>query len=118
MVNKDDTLDHANQRRITPLVRNTFNSTNMMLSRSVMIRQEEGQQPVVLQPGVNSMSIDYNMDQRSGSPCTRGTCDQIIWDQSKNMSTLEILDFVLELLDDHEYNYEDQQHVLDDREDK
>ena len=127
MVNKqDDTSDHANQRRITTfLVRNTFNSTNMQ-SSSAIARQEGQQQERLIQEfqpaGVLSyMSsiLDENMEQqRLCSACSNKEApdDKIVWDQNKPMSTLEILDIVLDLLDDHEYMY-DHQHVLDDRED-
>ena len=89
------------------MVRNTFNSTNMLSIVNSAMRQDEG---------VNYMmnSIGNSMDQRSCSPSIRGTSDKIVWGlNNKKMSTLEILDFVLDLLDDHEYKY-DQEHVDDD----
>lgn len=127
MVNKqDDTSDHANQRRTTTLVRNTFNSTNMQ-SSSAIVRQEGQEEQRLIQQfqptGVLSymgILLDENMvePQRLRSASVRGTDDKIVWwDQNKTVSTLEILDLVLDLLDDHECMYDDQENVLDDRED-
>lgn len=103
MVNKDDTLHHANQRRITPLVRNIFNSANILPSSMI----DEGPPRLVVLPGVSYTTIE-NKDPRSCSSSIRGTSGKIVWEQ--NMSTLAILDFVLDILDDHECKYEDQEH--------